>query len=1125
MAAGALVLLQLLFAFPRPARAQNDCPVTPPAGCPGILALILYGNRQLPCEQIGSDAYSQCLSEVGTHVVGGTVCCEEAYDAWLCACPYNVPETFPAPGPGSGSGNGCGDPVDPGTGIFTYEHTDLTLQDVIPIRLTRTYREFDSASRAFGIGMSHNYDLVVNVDTGGQFTYANLILPDGAQVYYPRTSSGTGYLDAVFQHTSSPTIYYGSTITWSDGGWLLALKDGTRMAFGPASLLSSVTDRNGNEVEIDRDSSNNATEILSPNGSWLDLTYDSSNRVNLAEDSAGRSVSYSYNSAGQLASVTDANRGVTYYAYDSSGRMLSFTTPNGNVHANNQYDSNSRVIQQTQPDGGIYTFAYELNSNGNVAATTMIDPRGSSCSMAFNSNGYITSDIWAMTRPEQQEDTYNRDLNTNLLNSVTDTLDRTTAYTYDSLGNTTNITSLAGTSSAATTSMTYDPTFSQLTGITDPLGHAWTRALDGNGNVIGSTDPLGHQTTATYNSAGQLATLADALGNTTSLAYTDGILTSTTDPLGNISTSFPDGAGRIVESIDPLGNSTAYGYDGLDDVTQIVNALGGVTAFAYDGDRNLTSVTDANANQTTYTYDSVDRRASRTDPLGAAETYTYDGNGNRTGWTDRRGKVTVDQYDALNRRTFAGFGQNESNYESTINYSWDSGNRLTETVDSISSTIMRTFDGLNSLTDEQTPQGEVTYAYDAARRRTSMTVVGQNAVNYTYDNANRLTQIAQGSSTVGFSYDNANRRTSLTLPDGIALAYTYDADSRVTAMTWTLGGNPVGDLEYSYDADGQVTGKSGSFAQTSLPSPVSGNAFNADNAMTAFGSQTLTYDANGNLTNDGINTYAWDARNHMNSITGGVAAGFQYDPIGRRTLRTINSATTQFLYDGPNPVQELDGSSPPNVTANLLTGRGIDQYFTRTDSTGARNFLSDMLDSTIALADSSGTFQTQYSYDPFGNATANGAFSSNSYQFTGRENDGTGLDYYRARFYSPGLQRFISQDPIGFAGGDINEYSYVFNSPLNFTDPSGKGILGCFELLWYARLFLANAEQCKQQEENECSKKDPLDEPTCDQEWCSKYGTGEESAALFICGCEKTGRSASVCEKLLNNALSCGLTF
>jgi RHS repeat-associated protein len=57
---------------------------------------------------------------------------------------------------------------------------------------------------------------------------------------------------------------------------------------------------------------------------------------------------------------------------------------------------------------------------------------------------------------------------------------------------------------------------------------------------------------------------------------------------------------------------------------------------------------------------------------------------------------------------------------------------------------------------------------------------------------------------------------------------------------------------------------------------------------------------------------------------------------------------------------------------------------------------------------------------------------------TGRENDGTGLYFYRARYYSPTFQRFIAQDPIGFAGGDPNLYGYTFNSPTNLRDPSGK---------------------------------------------------------------------------------------
>jgi len=104
---------------------------------------------------------------------------------------------------------------------------------------------------------------------------------------------------------------------------------------------------------------------------------------------------------------------------------------------------------------------------------------------------------------------------------------------------------------------------------------------------------------------------------------------------------------------------------------------------------------------------------------------------------------------------------------------------------------------------------------------------------------------------------------------------------------------------------------------------------------------------------------------------------------------------------------------------------------------GARNFLTDMLGSTIGLADSSGTLQTQYNYDPFGNVTASGSPSGNSYQFTGRENDGTGLDYYRARYYSSTTQRLISQDPLEFGGGDWDLYSYAGNQPVNLRDPSG----------------------------------------------------------------------------------------
>ncbi len=178
----------------------------------------------------------------------------------------------------------------------------------------------------------------------------------------------------------------------------------------------------------------------------------------------------------------------------------------------------------------------------------------------------------------------------------------------------------------------------------------------------------------------------------------------------------------------------------------------------------------------------------------------------------------------------------------------------------------------------------------------------------------------------------------------------------------------------------------------------------------------------------------WSERNRLSSLAGNFAASFEYDPFGHRLGKTIDGTTTDFLYAGANPVQELSGTT---VTANLLTGLGVDEYFTRTDATGTSDFLADALGSTIGLADPNGTVQTQYTYDPFGGTTGQGAANANSLQFTGRENDGDWLYCLRARFYSPTLYRFLSQDPAWSATGGVNLYAYVGDSSANFKDPLG----------------------------------------------------------------------------------------
>jgi RHS repeat-associated protein len=155
--------------------------------------------------------------------------------------------------------------------------------------------------------------------------------------------------------------------------------------------------------------------------------------------------------------------------------------------------------------------------------------------------------------------------------------------------------------------------------------------------------------------------------------------------------------------------------------------------------------------------------------------------------------------------------------------------------------------------------------------------------------------------------------------------------------------------------------------------------------------------------------------------------------LGRRTSKVINSIASQFLYDGRNIVGELGGGA---LSSSYLRSLNIDEPYIRQTAGGNNLYHVDALGSTLQLTSSTAGLVSTYSYEPFGRATETGS-SANVSQYTGRENDGTGLSYYRARYFNPRLQRFITEDPIGFLGGDANFYVYVHNSPLGARDPLG----------------------------------------------------------------------------------------
>jgi RHS repeat-associated protein len=366
-----------------------------------------------------------------------------------------------------------------------------------------------------------------------------------------------------------------------------------------------------------------------------------------------------------------------------------------------------------------------------------------------------------------------------------------------------------------------------------------------------------------------------------------------------------------------------------------------------------------------------------------------------------------------------------------ISRTYDAVGRLVSLDDSRDGRIDWEYDILDRVVKETTSQGTVAYAYDTEGRRTTLSAPNGYTVSYGYDAADRVTAITKGSQNFQLGYDAADRMTGMTMPNGIAASYSFDTAGRINRILYQKGTQTPKDFQYTLDVADQITQIAGTPAHTFGDNLVSSSAVNQNNQYTTFGSDTLSHDASGNLKTKGQTTYQWDVRDRLIGISGsGVTASFSYDALGRRTSKTVNGQTLGYQYDGADIIQDS--------TSQYLQGLGIDDVLSRTTNGNNEYYLKDHLGSTVALADQSGNLATQYSYSPYGQVSKTGTGSSNYYTYTGREDDSTGLYYYRARYYSPDLKRFSAEDPIGFGGGQSNLYGYVSGNPASYRDPNGQ---------------------------------------------------------------------------------------
>ncbi|MGH8020427.1 MAG: RHS repeat-associated core domain-containing protein [Opitutaceae bacterium] len=286
--------------------------------------------------------------------------------------------------------------------------------------------------------------------------------------------------------------------------------------------------------------------------------------------------------------------------------------------------------------------------------------------------------------------------------------------------------------------------------------------------------------------------------------------------------------------------------------------------------------------------------------------------------------------------------------------------------------------------------------------------------------------------------------------------------------------------------DAEVDNTSGPWAGTitTYAARVGGGSGGADLVATedrpahiAARAQPLNYDADGNLTDDGIWTYTWDAENRLVCLTrtsAAVAAGFTnqkieftYDYLGRRVQKRLfawngsgwtSAAGWRFIYDGWNLVAEYDATNGSFGALERTFAWGLDVAGS-SSATGGVGALLEINDragadagvyypaydaggNVAALVTAGGTLAATYEYSPFGELLrARGLYAKqNPFRFSTRFHDEeTGLIYYGHRYYAPGLGRFVNRDPLGIAGG-LNLYGFVANDSINGLDVLGLNL-------------------------------------------------------------------------------------
>lgn len=712
----------------------------------------------------------------------------------------------------------------------------------------------------------------------------------------------------------------------------------------------------------------------------------------------------------------------TTTSYDSSSRPQTASNPYRSTSDSTYgfstvtYDGLSRPVVLSEPDGSSVHAYYGANvtSAGGLSAQL--------CAPATYGYGYPKVAVdEAGNKTQIWADAFGRTIEVDEPNPPSTSPSVQTCYTYDVLNNLTGVYQTGGTSNQTqwrVRTYTYD-LLSRLLSKTEPETGTTTYTYDNNSNVLTRTAPAPNQTgTATVTTTYQY----DALNRLTQKSYSDGITPTVTyvyDAATTAACTLPtltisNGLGTRTGMCDGPG-SEAWSYDPIGRIKADARTTNSLSALGRSLPINLS---------TAYTYNFDGTLATLTYPSGRLIAYTPGAAGR-----------TLSAVDTSNNISFA----SNAHYAPTGDLASVQNGTAIVSAHIFNSRLQPCW----AYATSSTPLPWNTTACTATTTPGNVFDLKYSLNLGSSDNGNiiGLTNNRDNTRSQNFTYDPLNRLAS--------------AQTQTTGVTIP---NPnCWGLTFAYDPwanllQSSATGPSG--CGEPLPLNVS---VTAANQMVGY-----SYDAAGNLLNDGANPYSYNPENQLTSIgTSSPITGYSYDGDGRRLLKIATSivcicpggggcrpgcsrsrhTSVEKIYWyglGAQPLSETD-----------YAGNLVDEYVSFNGARTARidssknvaYYFADHLGSSRVVTDASGNILDDSDFYPFGVERPVSSSSGNTYKFTGYERDvESGLDYASARHFSSALGRFMSPDPLsGYAGNpqSWNRYAYVQNNPLNSVDPSG----------------------------------------------------------------------------------------